>query len=236
MSTLLEDWRTTEADRRHELQELGAFWYHDGNERRPYVRLRSGLISNGYFNGAVLCERPLYLSEFVKDLVVVYTKLDSHWLSGSIQRVVGPAMGAITLAHEVARCLEDVYRRGGYDDSVHMSFAEKEGDGFVFKRSKPVANERILLVEDTITTGGSVLKVCNAISETAPNAVRVPVLLALCNRSGSETLDGMQIASLVSGDFRTWKEGENPFTPDGKEHVPVVENVKDNWNLLTRDY
>ena len=117
-----------------------------------------------------------------------------------------------------------------------MSFAEKEGDGFVFKRSKPLPGERVFLVEDTITTGGSVLRVKDAVKNIVPDALIMPVLPVLCNRSGKDSLDGMQIVSLVSGDFRMWKEGSNPFTANGRELVPPVENVKDSWSVLTREY
>jgi orotate phosphoribosyltransferase len=224
-----EHWKESAESRAKMLESRGVFWYHDGNPKRPYVRLRSGLISNGYFNGAVLGEYPVLLNTFAAELVGEY--IAQRGTGRIVHRVVGPAMGAITLAHAVAA---KYFAEEKSAANIRMSFAEKDGDGFALKRSKPQDGERVLLVEDTVTTGGSVLKVRNAVLDAAKVTIE-PYLLALCNRSGSKTLDGMEIISLVDGDFKTWKEGENPFT-GGPELVPVVENAKDNWGLLTQAY
>lgn len=238
-----EKWLRDQPARANQLEHLGVFWYHDGNPKRPYVRLRSNALSNGYFNGAVLAESPAHLNTFVEELVHQYLSREGILLGIAgpktiANRVVGPAMGAITLAHAVAAQYYCDIRNCGFRDSSSVtktSFAEKDGDDFVFKRSKPLPGERILLVEDTVTTGGSVLKVRDAVLKAAPNAFIEPYLLCLCNRSGKDSLGGMEIVSLVDGDFKTWNEGENPFT-GGPELVPVVENAKDNWNLLTQEY
>lgn len=225
-------WSEGHAARARALQDFGAFWYHDGNPNRPYVRLRSGLISNGYFNGAQLCERPAILDAMVKNLVDELLARYGHAIPVT-DRVIGPAMGAITFAHSFASRYFWARKKA---DHIYTSFAEKDGDGFAFKRSMPRAGERLLLVEDTVTSGGSVLKVRDAARAAAPDVVIEPFLIAFCNRSGSDTLDGMNILSLVEGDFRTWEEGKNPYTDDGRELVPVVENAKNNWDVLTRDY
>ena len=230
--TATTQWENGRVSRAALLRDIGAFWYHDGNPNRPYVRLRSGLISNGYFNGAQLCERPVVLDAFSKELVTELETRSSRQV-WNIDRVVGPAMGAITFAHSVA---SKYFWQRRAASNILTSFAEKDGDGFVFKLSAPRPRERILLVEDTVTTGGSVLKVRDAVLAAAPDIVIEPYLLSFCNRSGSDTLDGMEIISLVDGNFKTWKEDENPFTDGGRELVPVVENAKNNWDVLTRDY
>ena len=238
-----EKWLSERASRAKQLEQLGVFWYHDGNPKRPYVRLRSGLISNGYFNGAVLSELPAHLDAFAEELVHQYLFRTGAAIGVAApktiaNRIVGPAMGAITLAHAVAAKYYGAIRDCGFSSSsfvTRTSFAEKDGDDFTFKRSKPLQNERVLLVEDTITTGGSILKVRDAVLKAAPTAIIEPYLLSLCNRSGKDTLDGLEIVSLVDGDFKAWNEGENPFT-GGEELVPDVKNAKDNWGLLTQAY
>ncbi|HYD93393.1 MAG TPA: phosphoribosyltransferase family protein [Candidatus Paceibacterota bacterium] len=239
-------WLRSAEERAKKLESYGVFWRHDGNENRPYVRLRSGLLSNGYFNGAVLSERPALLSYLVQELVLEYTLRRNDALPIPT-RVIGPAMGAITLAHEVARSIDSIKNLGG---EVRMSFAEKvtevedgklvETGKFHFKRNPPLPGERIVFVEDTITTAGSVRKVWDATQQTLGSFIRYdPFLLVLCNRTGKSELadfEGLEIVSYVDGDFKTWKEGENPFTREGKELVPPVENAKENWDALTRAY
>jgi orotate phosphoribosyltransferase len=223
-------WAARAHERTAELERYGVFWHHDGHPRRPYVKLRSGLISNGYFNGGVLMENPVLLERIVSDLVTEYVERKS---SPDIpDRVLGPAMGGITLAHEVARILGITYCR----DDVRMSFAEKEDGEFVFKRNPPRPFEQMLLVEDTITTAGSIRKVRTAAVKLLAKPLFVPYLLVLCNRTNETHIDELEIISYVDGSFKTWKEGANPFTEDGSEPVSVVENVKENWSVLTQDY
>ena len=229
-----EDWIESAEARAKELETHGVYWRHDGNPKRPYVRLRSGLLSNGYFNGGIICEWPDLLDWLVDELVEEYAA--RYKQSGEdyfIDRVVGPAMGAITLAHSTARSLSLEFDESG----VFMSFAEKDKNGgFGFNRNPPKPGETILFVEDTVTTFETVLKVRDAVLRIIPDAVFSPFVIVLCNRTGLESIEGFEIISLVAADFTTWKEGENPFTPDGKELVPPVENAKENWDELTREY
>lgn len=238
------NWIARAYEREQGLQQRGVYWRHDGNPKRPYARLRSGLISNGYFNGAVMAESPALLDYAVRELIYEYGERTGHPISAIAQllsrkppsdlpnRVVGPAMGAITLAHEVARLLDNMF---ALDGNVRTSFAEKQEDVFVFKRNLPRTGERIMLVEDTITTAGSIRKVRTAVTTLLGEVSFSNYLMVLCNRTGQQEIDGMEIISYVDSVFHTWEEGNNPFT-GGKELVPVVENVKENWDLLTKDY
>jgi hypothetical protein len=117
-----------------------------------------------------------------------------------------------------------------------MIFAEKEGEGFAFKRCEaPSAKSTVILCEDTITTGGSVLKVQNAIAQASPNANIAPMVLALLNRSGNPYVETLKIRALIDKPISSWNEGENPFTPGGRELVEPVK-PKANWQLLTQPY
>ncbi len=216
-----------------ELEKRGVFWRHDRNPKRPYVRLRSGLISDGYFNGSVLSESPALLDYVVSELIHEYLSRKEN--SRYPNRIIGPAMGAITFTHEVARQLDN---RLVADGQIRMSYAEKDGDQFVFKRNPPILGEHVMFVEDTITTAGSIRKVRDATLRTLGKISYEEFLLVLCNRSGETRLDFemIEVISYVDADFRTWKEGENPFTSDGRELVPVVEDAKQNWHLLTQAY
>jgi orotate phosphoribosyltransferase len=211
-----------------EFEKLGAFWEHDGNPKRPYVRLASEKISNGFFNAGKVARHANVLHRAAKVLV------NTHWEFMASERsrlglkpplvIIGPAMGGITLAHEIASFMH-----------AETIVAEKSGDTFVLPREQPVDDSTIILCEDTLTTGGSVLKVRDMITRTYPNVAIAPFVLAVLNRSGKEIVDGLAIKSLIRKSFQVWEEGSNPFTPEGKELVPPVK-AKLNWEALTKAY
>ncbi len=211
----------------------GTFWHHDGNPERPYVRLSRGTISNVYFDGGKVSEWPYELSEMADELFDEFSARNktTDTFVNRADRVVGPAMGAIPIAYASAREISCFQEK-----SVAFSYAEKDGDAFVFRRNPPQNGELILLVEDTITSDGSLLKVRDAVLAVAPEAIILPYVFALCNRSGKEKVGGLEIISYIDGDFQDWNEGENPFTPDRRELVPPVTNAKEQWDLLTKVY
>jgi len=91
-----------------------------------------------------------------------------------VELVVGPATGGILLAYETARHLK-----------CRASFTEKDGEGgMVLKRGFSLKkNERVLVVEDIVTTGGSVVKTINHLRERGADVLGVSVLI---DRSGGK--------------------------------------------------
>jgi len=79
----------------------GALWIHDGNRLRPHARLHSKKHSSGFFNSEPVLEIPSLLDEACYDLLHLLKK--AGFSSDDVDRVVGPAMGAITLADNLAR-------------------------------------------------------------------------------------------------------------------------------------
>jgi orotate phosphoribosyltransferase len=139
-------------------------------------------------------------------------------------------MGGITLASRL-----------GEELGVGTTFAEKAPEysgGFTFKRLPPQQppTTRVILTEDTITTGSSVEGVRLAVQREMPHAEIFPIVVALCNRSGMQTLpSGLHICALIDRHMPTWDEGKNPYTRDGKEIVEPV-RPKTHWIDLTREY
>lgn len=224
-------WKASAESRSRILTEHGVFWRHDGNKKRPYVRLSSGKISNGYFNGGIIAERPYLLDRCARALAWEYLVR-----SGTpIDRVLSPAMGGITLGHSLALHIYELSKRKGSEKPTDLcaSYAEKTEEGFAFLRNLPREGERFLLTEDTLTTGGSVLKVHDAASSLFGSFE--PYIVCLCNRTGETTLNGFELISYVEASFDTWEEGENPFT-GGPELIAPIEKAKENWSLLTREY
>jgi orotate phosphoribosyltransferase len=83
-------------------------------------------------------------------------KIAENFLSEAIDVVVSPAVGAIILSQWTSHFLSALSPK-----EVLAVYAEKDGAGFVIKRGyeKLLPQRRVLVVEDVLTTGGSVKKV-----------------------------------------------------------------------------
>lgn len=132
-------------------QQKGALWIHDGNPQRPHALLTSGKHSNGFFNSELVMEDSILLDEACFDLLKL---LEGEGVTlNDVDRVVGPAMGAITLAHDISRHIGRAR-----DRFCLRAYTEKATDGdeklMVFKKTAIREGERILAAEDVLTTGG----------------------------------------------------------------------------------
>ncbi|EQD56352.1 orotate phosphoribosyltransferase, partial [mine drainage metagenome] len=122
----------------------------DWQERlRSWGVYREGhfLLTSGRHGGAfLLFSQALQHPEHAE---VLGRALAALFQGEPIETVIGPAMGGVLLAHEVARTL-----------GVRSIYAEKDGERMAFKRGFSLRpGERVLVVEDAVTTGGSVAKV-----------------------------------------------------------------------------
>jgi len=139
-----------------------------------------------------------------------------------IQTVVGPAMGGIILSTWTAHSLIQV-ERGQNAIPVAAVYAEKDGDKFVFRRGydKFVHGRKVLIVEDILTTGGSVKKVAEAVRQVGGEVVAVAVL---CNRGrlSAEALGVPELYSLLELDFQSWEETDCPLCQKG---IPINTEV-----------
>ncbi len=105
-----------------------------------------------------------------------------HYRGQGIQVVAGPTTGGIILAFEVARQL-----------GVRSVFAEKEGEERVFRRGFSIApGERVLVVDDILTTGGSIGKVLAAVNKLDGKVIGIGVLV---DRSEQEPEFGVPLFS-----------------------------------------
>jgi len=91
----------------------------------------------------------------------------NHFRKQGIQVVAGPTTGGIILAFEVARQL-----------GVRGIFAEKEGDERAFRRGFSIdPGERVLIVDDILTTGGSIREVMAAATKSGGKVIGIGVLV-----------------------------------------------------------
>jgi orotate phosphoribosyltransferase len=210
-------------------ERKGALWIHDGNADRPHALLTSGLHSSGFFNSELVMEDSYLLDEACADLVeTLETVCHSH----RRLRVVGPAMGAITLADGLARHLAEVRLPSG----CLRAYTEKEGEGenlkMVFKRTTIHEGEEILLCEDVLTTGGSVGRAVKAVEEA--KGIVLPYIAILVNRSGLSEVDGRKIVALIDCSMPMWAAEECPLCKQDSEAIRP--KGKENWARLKAKY
>ncbi len=134
---------------------------------------KSGAILKGHFLLASGLHSPVYWEKFRVLQSPNYTEqlcrmIATHFHKQGIQVVAGPTTGGIILAFEVARQLE-----------VRGIFAEKEGTTErAFRRGFSInPGERVLIVDDILTTGSSIRQVMAAVNKQGGTVVGIGVLV-----------------------------------------------------------
>ncbi len=133
---------------------------------------KSGAILNGHFLLASGLHSPIYWEKFRVLQFPSYTeqlcrKISTHFKQQRVQVVAGPTTGGIILAFEVARQL-----------GVRGIFAEKEGAARAFRRGFSInPGERVLIVDDILTTGSSIRQVMAAATKQGGIVIGIGVLV-----------------------------------------------------------
>ena len=140
--------------------------------------LTSGRHSDKYLQCAKVFQYPSFSEELVKSL--------SEELSGDqIDMVIGPAIGGIILSYEMGRCL-----------GIKTIFSERENGEMVLRRGFEIPQgSRVLVVEDVVTTGGSVFEVIKLVKELGSEVVGVG---AFVDRSNGKVNFGTPFYSVIS--------------------------------------
>ena len=128
--------------------------------------LTSGRHSSMYFQCAKVLQHPEYLHKFSKQIV-------NHFQDINIDIVISPAVGGIVLGTEVGRQL-----------NKQTIFAEREQGIMTLRRGFEILPYyNVLVVEDVITTGGSVKEVIELVKSSRAKVAGVGVLV---DRSGGK--------------------------------------------------
>jgi orotate phosphoribosyltransferase len=167
---------------------------------KGHFLLTSGLHSPVYWEKARVLQFPEY-TERLGGMIA------EHFRGEGIQVVAGPTTTGIILAYEVARQL-----------GVRSIFAEKgEGGGRVFRRGFRISpEERVLVVDDILTTGGSIKGVIQAAKELGGDVAGVGVLV---DRSPQPVDLGVPLFSCWRAETVTYRPEECPLCARG---IPLV--------------
>ena len=158
-----------------------------------HFQLSSGRHSAYYLQCARVLMNPERAATLARALV---HKLPRD-IRSQVDKVVSPAMGGVIIGHEVGRALE-----------VDAVFVERPTGTFEFRRGFEVkAGEKILLVEDVVTTGLSSREAIKAINNEGGEVIAAA---ALVDRSAGEADLGVPLFTLVEINFPTYAPGEVP--------------------------
>jgi len=164
--------------------------------------LSSGRHSDQYIEKFDLLRQPGATSE-------VCRIISDRFLHHEIDVVVGPTTGGVILAFEVGRQL-----------GVAAAYAERSTNGEPareFRRGTTFrSGSRVLVVDDILTTGGSLRETLDAL---APHPVDVAGAAVLVDRSGGIVDLSVPYVALATMDIETWDESECPICERGE---PVV--------------
>jgi len=162
--------------------------------------LSSGLHSSRYLQCALVLQHPPLAEQLCRDLAARLAGVKTDV-------VVGPALGGVVVAYELARAL-----------GVRGIFAERKDGRMQLRRGFHIApGEQVLLAEDVVTTGGSLKEVMAVVREAGGIVVGVA---SLVDRSGDRDPGfAAPFVGLLTIDVPTWTPEECPLCRDG---VPVV--------------
>jgi orotate phosphoribosyltransferase len=169
----------------------------------------SGALREGHFILASGRHSPLYLEKFQvlqhpADTERLCAAIASWARSLDVETVAGPTTGGIILAHEVARQL-----------GTRAIYAERrEGaSGREFRRGFAIGpGERVLVVDDIMTTGGSVQETIDAVRSAGGTVAGASVLV---DRSGGATRLDVPLHPLWRLDIPSYAPAECPLCAKG---------------------
>lgn len=171
-----------------------------------HFKLTSGLHAAKYLQCAQLLQYP-------EEAAPLCEQLAANFADQGVTVVAGPATGGIIMAYEIARILK-----------VRNIFGERENGTMTFRRGFQLApTDKVLVVEDVVTTGGSVKELIAAIQKTGAEVVGVA---SFVNRSGGKADFGVPFASLVKLDIQTYQPEDCPMCKAGSVAVkPGSRNI-----------
>lgn len=164
-----------------------------------HFRLTSGLHSPRYLQCALVLSEPASAEALARALA-------STIGAPGITAVLSPALGGIVIGHEMGRAL-----------GVRALFAERQDGRLTLRRGFALTPaDRVLVVEDVVTTGGSTRETIEVARQAGATVVGAA---SIVDRSGGRTDLGVPYHALLSMDVPTYAPGACPLCAQG---IPVV--------------
>jgi orotate phosphoribosyltransferase len=167
--------------------------------------LSSGLHSNAYVQCALVLQFPDQAEQLGRAIA-------ERFQAKGIQLVASPAIGGIVIGHEVARAL-----------GARFVWTERESGKMILRRGFTVSpNEKTLVVEDVITTGGSTRETVAALQLAGANVVAAASII---DRSSGEADVGVPrhalatlfVTSVDPSVCEACKRGETAIKPGSRK-------------------
>ncbi len=182
--------------RREELLDL---FRKSGALLEGHFRLSSGLHSGGYLQCALVLQYPEHAERLGRALADVTRALRPT-------AVLSPALGGVVIGHEVARAL-----------GVRALFTERQDGTMVLRRGFVIGDaDRVLVVEDVVTTGGSTRETMQVARAAGGQVVGAA---SIVDRSGGTVSVDVPFETLLRVDLATHAPDVCPLCAQG---LPVV--------------
>jgi orotate phosphoribosyltransferase len=161
--------------------------------------LSSGLHSDRYLQSALVLQQPEIATRLCAALA-------AHFRDLKVDVVIAPALGGVFVSHETARAL-----------GVRALFAERVNGELTLRRGFSIkAHERVLVVEDVITTGKSIRETIAVVRQAGGDVIAAG---ALVDRSGAKAELGVPYRSLVTLHVPTYQPENCPMCKTGSTPI-----------------
>lgn len=173
---------------------------------KGHFLLSSGLHSDTYLQCALVLQYPSLAEKLARLLVKKFLSTYQLINLSTVTTVVSPALGGIIIGQEVARVL-----------GCRAIFTERENGKMTLRRGFQIKKgEKILVVEDVVTTGGSTQEVIDVVKNAGGKIVGVATLV---DRSGGKIKFDYPLVSLLKLEIENYQPQECPLC---KKNVPLV--------------
>jgi orotate phosphoribosyltransferase len=163
-----------------------------------HYRLSSGLHSPNYVQCALLLQAP-------RNAKAIGEALAARVRSLRPQKIVAPALGGLIIGYTVAEALDKP-----------MIFTERQDGKMTLRRGfKLRESERVVIIEDVVTTGKSTLETADVVKQHGGIVYGFGSIL---NRSGRDNPFDAPYESLLTLDLETYEESKCPLC---KSRVPI---------------
>ena len=190
--------------------ELLTFLQNTGAILEGHFLLTSGKHSNLYIEKFRILEDPNALDKVCRAMAEIV-------MDENVELVLGAAIGGILIAGGVGRYL-----------SVRHIFSERVNGNMELRRGFSISKgQRVVVVEDIITTGGSVVELIQLAREQGAEIVQV---VNLVHRSSGEVEFGVPSTALLTIPSESWQPKDCPLCKQG---VPVTERGRTGKKMET---